>query len=157
MDFTSRRAIETAGYSGYTSVAELMVSCRQVTPSPGTYMVLRLAGEPPAFLSPVTANGRTYNPTVAVKELEDNWVHGALVLYIGKSVSLRKRVRQYMRFGQGRGTNHHGGRYIWQLADARELLVCWKPCEGDPRAAERDLLSAFVGAYGRRPFANLSD
>jgi hypothetical protein len=157
MSFGSLRAIEAAGYSGFAKIADLMTSCRNVTPSPGTYMVLRSDRTPPVFLPPVVHDGRLYNSTVPVKDLEANWVPGAIVVYIGKSTSVRNRVRQYMRTGQGLAVNHQGGRYIWQLADHLDLVVCWKPSEGDPRETEVKLIAGFVAAHGRRPFANLAD
>lgn len=72
--------------------------------------------------------------------------------------TLRKRLKQYIDFGAGKRAGHRGGRYVWQLADARELTICWRPIEaGDPRDAEHALIQAFKHRYGARPFANLRD
>jgi len=63
-----------------------------------------------------------------------------------------------MRFGKGEPVGHRGGRYIWQLQDNKDLLMCWRPIiKGveDPSAMESELLCEFVGTYGRLPFANL--
>ena len=61
-----------------------------------------------------------------------------------------------MQFGLGKPCAHWGGRYIWQLADAKDLLVYWKPTLGrDPRLVEKAMLSKFVEKYGCLPFANL--
>jgi len=52
--------------------------------------------------------------------------------------------------------SHWGGRYIWQLADADELVTCWKTTpKSDPTREELKLLQAFTARYGKRPFANL--
>jgi hypothetical protein len=54
---------------------------------------------------------------------------------------------------------HRGGRLIWQLADADELLVAWRSITWDEAARdfERRLLAAFAEQHdGRRPFANLT-
>lgn len=76
----------------------------------------------------------------------------------GKNATLRSRMRQYMRFGQGEALGHCGGRYIWQLSDSRDLVVCWKPTTGeDPRDVERELIDEFKAIYGRHPFVNLAD
>lgn len=52
---------------------------------------------------------------------------GAHTVYLGKGDKLRTRLRTYARFGAGDPkAAHWGGRYIWQLADAAELLVAWR-------------------------------
>lgn len=79
------------------------------------------------------------------------------MIYIGKAAVLRDRLRGYMRFGEGKPAPHWGGRYIWQLADAKSLLVCWKATPDEaPRLVERRLIQEFCAQYGKRPFANLS-
>ena len=63
-----------------------------------------------------------------------------------------------MKFGSGKPVGHRGGRYIWQLADADDLVVCWKVLSTDPREYERQMISDFKTAHnGYRPFANLLD
>ena len=76
----------------------------------------------------------------------------------GKEATLRSRILQYLKFGQGKPVGHKGGRYIWQLSDAEELLFCWKPLPTDePEDVESMLISEFKHQYaGKRPFANLN-
>ena len=52
---------------------------------------------------------------------------------------------------------HRGGRYIWQLCDAWDLLVAWQqlPSAADARAAEKKLLVLFEARHGERLFAHL--
>jgi hypothetical protein len=98
------------------------------------------------------------DPAVPIQELQRAWVTGPIVIYIGKATILRNRLRSYMRFGEGHPTHHHGGRYIWQLADAKHLLVCWKVfTEAKPSDVESRLIQEFKAKYGKRPFANLRD
>lgn len=105
---------------------------------------------------------RGKDPNVAEAVLRANWVENASVLYIGKagdpgkSATLRSRLTQYLKFGDDKAVGHWGGRYIWQLADAQELCVAWKPLpDGEPSVVETALIAAFSAHYGRRPFANL--
>lgn len=88
-----------------------------------------------------------------------------IVVYIGKAgtataqATLYSRLGQYLKFGQGENIGHYGGRYIWQLEDSHNLLVCWKKLpDNDPREVERKLIESFKLQYnGKRPFANLKD
>jgi hypothetical protein len=65
-------------------------------------------------------------------------------------------LKQYLRFGQGGKVGHWGGRYIWQLEDYKDLLLCWKPIlDKEPAAEEVELISKFRNIHGKRPFANL--
>ena len=78
----------------------------------------------------------------------------AAVVYIGKAGSLSERVGSLIAFGNGHAAGHRGGRYLWQLADAEDLLVAWRP-EDEPERAEAALLDAFRAQHGVLPFANL--
>ena len=128
-------------------------------------MVLYLDSMVPVFLAEGTGGyfkGR--NPNVPVDVLECNWVQGTPVTYIGKAggstsnATLRSRVRQYLRFGQGNNVGHWGGRYIWQLENTDNLAVCWKfVTDEEPREIESRLIQMFISDFGKRPFANLSN
>ena len=66
-------------------------------------------------------------------------------------------VSKIPKDGGGKPIGHWGGRYIWQLEGADELVVCWKPtADSAPREEERALLAQFIEMYGRLPFANLA-
>ncbi|HVX28920.1 MAG TPA: hypothetical protein VHA53_00465, partial [Nitrolancea sp.] len=70
---------------------------------------------------------------------------------------LRRRLDEYRRYGAGEPVAHTGGRYIWQLADSRELLVAWRE-EPAALALEQSLIQSFKAMHdGKRPFANLRD
>jgi len=87
------------------------------------------------------------------------WVPDAHVVYIGKADELRTRLKAYARFGNGEPVAHWGGRLTWQLADADELLVAWRPLTvpGRARDLEKLLLARFAELHrGRRPLANLT-
>ena len=151
-------SLKETGFVGFVPVAELWGGALRMIPDvPGVYVVCRVSDGAPVFLE--TGSGGHFKgkaPNVAVAELAANWVGGTPVVYIGKATSLRKRISQYVRFGQGKPVGHWGGRYIWQLADAPDLLFCWREVDGVPDAVETELICAFREAYGSRPFANLS-
>jgi len=91
-------------------------------------------------------------------------VDDTIVVYIGKagkdgsSATLQSRLRQYFGFGQGKNVGHWGGRFIWQLKNSADLVVCWKALPTtDPRTVEADLIQDFVSKFSQRPFANLAN
>ncbi len=163
--FESIEAIRKAGFTGFVPVKTLQASqCAEVPNERGVYMFIRTPSESPTFLAEsIGGHFKERTPTVPIERLEKKWIPNAIVVYIGKAGSLtgtatlRSRLRQYMKFGQGKPVGHWGGRFIWQLADSADLLVCWKPTpDSDPYAEESILINAFRAVYGTRPFANLT-
>ena len=163
----NRAFFQAQGFEGFKTMGELMDGARTLIPSQkGVYVVLRESKSAPQFLTEGTGGFfKGKNPNVSLAELKDNWVEGTPVVYIGKaggagsSATLQRRLGQYLRFGQGANVGHWGGRYIWQLADSRDLIVCWKSLANEePREVERQMIADFKAAHaGKRPFANLMD
>ena len=161
--FGSIDAILQSGFEGFETISALKESrCCDVPDVPGVYLVLRASKTPPEFLAESTGGHfKGKNPTVLVTQLELKWVEDALVLNIGKAGptrrrTLKSRLAEYMRFGQGEPVGLAGGRYIWQLANSSELLVCWKATpDVDPKDEESRLITEFEAAYRKLPFANL--
>ncbi len=167
MDFASIDGLLAAGFRGFETVASLRESSGVGVPEQrGVYLVLRTEVGPPTFLD-VSAAGRLKgkDPTVPLDSLAENWVDGALVLYIGQAgggesvQTLRQRIRSLLMFGAGSAVGHWGGRLLWQVAGSDDFAVCWRP-EGctDPEEQEGRLIREFKEDHGgMRPFANLSD
>lgn len=160
-----KQKLVDAGFSGFVTVGSLMCCIMVVPAMPGVYVVMRKSDESPVFL-PKSSGGlfKGKKPEVSVAELERNWVDDTSVVYIGKAgtlkgcATLRCRLGQYMQFGQGEAVGHYGGRYIWQLQDAKDLVVCWKITDEEPRDVEKRMIKEFKDSHcGRRPFANLRD
>jgi len=129
---------------------------RQIPLGGGVYFVRVDKSFKPHFINPGTGGYfRGRDPDVSVKTLNDNWVDGAKILYIGKSNDLRQRIRQYVAFGSGRPAPHRGGRYIWQIKDAMNILSVYWVDDPNPRGREQTEIKKFKNKYGRRPFANL--
>lgn len=155
-----------AGCVGFLRVADLRAALGHrregmwalVPEGRGAYLVVREGPSEPVFV-PVGPGGafKGRDPNVDVRVLESAWVPGARVVYVGRSSSLRERLRGLVSFGLGRPVGHWGGRYLWQLADASELRVCWRETpDRDPDALRSELLALFESRYGRLPFANVS-
>jgi len=165
MDFTSIETIKQAGFYGFVTIESLNRDMSNIPHKKGLYLVLRINQMPCEYLEIGTGGFfKQKNPNVSLLELQRNWVDEACVVYIGKAgkdggnATLKSRLRQYLKFGQGQNIGHWGGRLIWQLKDVNQLTICWKTLdEDDPRQAEKELIQAFVKQYGKRPFANLAN
>ena len=162
-----RELLKTLGFEGFKSMSELMAGAKSQIPyQMGVYVILRESNSEPIFMEEGTGGFfKGKNPNVSLSELRSNWVDGTSIVYIGKaggmgsSATLNKRLGQYLRFGQGANVGHWGGRYIWQLKDSRDLVVCWKILSSEePREMEQKMIEEFKSKHSRmRPFANLSD
>ena len=158
----SRRGLIASGFSGFlTATAIQAEGYRSVPADPGVYLVYREATSPPAFLTASVGGWfKGKDPSVPVDVLRGGWVATAQVVYIGKVDAgssrrgLRKRISEFLQFGDGKPVGHWGGRYIWQLEDHRDLLFAWR-VDATPRRTEGQLIRAFQDAYGARPYANL--
>lgn len=149
------------GYVGFTSFGDLREGGLSDVPNaPGTYAVCREDANEPKFL-PESCGGyfKGKDPRVRIETLTQKWVSAATVLYIGKAGRLRRRLREFARFGDGKPFGHWGGRYLWQIEGCQELLVAWRPVPdgSSAREEERIFLSQFVEAYGALPFGNLTN
>lgn len=141
----------------------------------GIYLVLWPDEKSPVFVEKGTGGFfKGKDPNVAICELEKHWIENERILYIGQAggkvkrkngdilnnkATLQSRIEQYMQFGQGLPKGHYGGRYIWQLANAKDLIICWKVLiEYDSREEEKEMIKGFKKEHeGKRPFANLQD
>lgn len=154
--------LEAQGFEGFVPFSGLAAGF--VRREPGTYVVIRPVMSPPRFIDVSPAGKfKRKDPSVTITALEEKWVNGAQILYIGMAGAgsmgtrgLHKRLDEFKRFGAGEPVGHWGGRYIWQLTDHWELLVAWHPTgQGNPPVEETWLMTDFKGVHGRLPFANL--
>lgn len=149
------------GFQGFVTINELCKNINIVPTYGGVYVVLRTKENKPVFLEKGTGGFfKGDDPNVSISKLEAKWIEGTPIVYIGKADGsatrgLRTRLNEYMRFGRGNAVGHKGGRYIWQLEDADELIVCWKRIDCDAEHVEKQMIMAFKEKYGKYPFANL--
>lgn len=164
MNNTELQCLKDDGFIGFKTIKELKMSMAVVPAEKGVYVVFRPNDRQPEFLQIGTGGFfKQKNPNIPVSELATHWVEESSIVYIGKAggkgkATLKSRIGQYMRFGKGCSVGHWGGRLIWQLKDADDLVVCWKKTEEDPRGVEKKMIKDFKEQYnGRRPYANLKD
>jgi len=159
-----RDVLKQIGFVGFISIADLRSSKLESVPNdPGVYVVLREAEDFPKFIQHST--GGIFDkrePTVPIDKLEKAWITETNIMYIGKTGKIdgergiKKRLNEYLDFGAGKSVGHYGGRYIWQLEDANDLIICWLPViDEDPFKVENHMLNDFESKYDRLPFANI--
>jgi len=142
--------LDKAGFVGWVPLVGI-----QATALPklhGVYVVVRTAESERAFITTNAAEKGTRAKAYPVTELENQWLTTTPVLYIGKAAGSRGLAQRLVPFGR-KATSHSGGRSIWQLADADDLLVAWRIAR-DASALEMAMIAAFALKFGQRPFAN---
>lgn len=151
----------TLQFKGFKTIRELKESCSEVPSSNGVYLVLRRNNQQPIFsISSLGGYVKVPNdsPCYSLSYLQEQYVNGTCILYIGKSTNMRSRLRSYMRFGQGKRASHGGGRAIWQMTDVDDFVICWSETLENSRMVEWRMIQAFKLSHeGKRPFANMSD
>ena len=156
--------IKEAGFTGFKAIEQLWNDYSVIPNERGIYLILTSDFLRKQFLQKgVGGYFKGKDPNVGLNVLSANWIDSCHLLYVGQaggngsSSTLKKRLKQYLEFGKGKSVGHYGGRYIWQLAHHKNLLVAWKITNNtDPREEERKLMKEFCDFYGRNPFANLA-
>ena len=163
MRFRSTHWIKDQGVDGFKTIEELRLSRLMAVPrSPGIYLILKNDSSAPQFLTKSTAGwSKGRDPTISPVELSKHWIFKSPILYIGKAGSsgnrsiLRSRLKAYLNHGVGKSVAHWGGRAIWQIQNAEQLIVAWKIVTFmEPRDFEKRWLEEFKREFGSRPFAN---
>ena len=146
-----RKGLAAVGFEGFVPLVRLAM--KDVTPEKGIYVVLR-----PNANAPYTLLDHSPLDRYTLEDLERRWILGAPIVYIGKAGTptskggLKSRLSPFSR----KARSHSGGRSIWQLDEADELLVCWIETPGyDPRHVEEDYLEEFARVHLGQPFANV--
>lgn len=151
----------TLQFKGFKTIRELKESCSEVPSSNGVFLVLRRNNQQPIFrISSLGGYVKVPDdsPCYSLSYLQEQYVNGTCILYIGKSTNMRSRLRSYMRFGQGKRASHGGGRAIWQMTDVDDFVICWAETLENSRMVEWRMIQAFKLRHeGKRPFANMSD
>ncbi|MCH5216736.1 MAG: hypothetical protein J1F10_07315 [Muribaculaceae bacterium] len=156
--------LRTWGFTGFIPVKDLRLISDKLPNIRGVYVVIRDKDITPTFVEKGSGGFfKGKDPNVSIDELKSNWVKDSKIVYIGKAgdpgkkATIKTRLEQYLRFGGGKNVGHYGGRFIWQLSDAEELLFAWKTLPDEiPSEIEAQLIDDFKKLHnGKRPFANL--
>ena len=94
-------------------------------------------------------------PCYCIKDLADkyNKTMNKEILYIGKSVNLRKRIKQYINYGLNKNKIHKGGRAIFQIQNYTELEIEYYYCASS-KDCEKQSLKNYLKNNGVLPLAN---
>ena len=120
MDFNDSKALLSSGFEGFETIGNLWSDKSIIPREIGVYLVISNSSSISFLVPGVGGFFKGKNPNVDEDTLKDNWVASSKVVYIGKAGSstgkatLRSRLGQYLRFGQGANVGHWGGRLIWQ-------------------------------------------
>jgi len=155
--------MKKSGFNGFLTIGELMESNEVDLEIKGVYFVLYVSESHPTFVKPGTGghfNGK--DPNVPIDVLKKKWVDETKVIYIGKGgekgkeSTLHSRLSDFLDFGQGKKVGHWGGRYIYQIEEPKDLVVCWKNTNGiEPEDVESNLITKFISTHCKLPFGNL--
>jgi len=152
-------ALDLTGFTGWFTFAELAGA--EVPKKAGVYVVVSPTDVRPKFCPDAPYRG---DAPVPVAVLDDAWVDGERLIYIGKADlgskrdGLHRRLRQFRRYGEGHSARHAGGRRIWHIPDHTNLLVAWRVTpDAEARSTEDAMIAAFKSHHGVRPFANDAD
>ena len=153
----SRRDLLVQGFKGLHPIGALIDGQAATAPeAPGVFVVCRLAEVPARFATANTAGKwKGQDPTLPVELLKEAWHPEAALLFVGGGANLRQRLRLFLDFGGGKAVAHWTGRALWQLSDAEDLIVGWRP--GDPKGDALALSQAFEARFGTPPWANALD
>ena len=131
-----------------------------ISDNKGIYIVKVAEGFTPVFLETTTAieNYKDKNMVYDASKLKEKYNNSDQhVLYIGKSggrsPTLKKRIRQLIRYGYEEVKNQRGGRAIWQIENNKELLLGYMEFE-QPEMWEKYSLIIYKEKYGVFPVAN---
>ena len=165
MNIENLDSIKKSGFNGFKKIAELKLNASPIPKIKGVYLVIRPDNSKVEFVENGTGGFfKDKNPNVAISELKNSWIEEAQIVYIGKAggsesdATLNSRLKQYLNFGQAKKVGHWGGRYIWQIKNIDDYIICWKELpDEEPRSVEIKLMELFRQKYNNLPFANLAN
>tara|TARA_B100000963_G_C22635909_1_gene677583 strand:+ start:4060 stop:4980 length:921 start_codon:yes stop_codon:yes gene_type:complete len=163
----SQEELREHGFQGFETIEKLMKDSSKLPNYSGVYILLNknsidrnMDYEPAysSFIFPGTGGFfKDKDPNVEISVLQRKMHPDSNVMYIGKASDLKRRIKQYLAFGQGKNVGHYGGRYIWQLKQSSKLILAYKKVSENPlpEEYERALINMHKVRFNKLPFANL--
>lgn len=163
MNFNNIDDLKQNNFKGFISIEKLWEDNSMIPNTKGIYLILNPNLDNKFMEKGVGGFFKNKNPNISINELANEFVPNSLIIYIGKAGTIKNkstiktRLKQYLKFGQGKKIGHWGGRLIWQLKNHKDLLVCWKTIDNkEPREIEAKLILEYQKQFNeKRPFANL--
>jgi len=144
-----RAGLEAIGFAGFVPFIGLDIET--LPPRRGVYVVLRESVQRPAFME---TNVITRRRSYAVDRLEAKWLDGQTIVYVGMADPVDGLYGRLGDFSK-QSSSHTGGRALWQLVDAKDLVVAWvETPDHVAELVEKSYLRAFKAQFGQYPFAN---
>ena len=152
------------GFAPFRTWAKGMIIKPGEPDAEGVYAIVRESMARPMFTEEDHSKPRVTIRTAV--EAAEHWVPGVQVLYFGKGPLRRatsrkrdglvQRIYEFQQHGYAGGANHYGGKLVWQIGDADQLLIAWKLLpEGTSEAVESGLILGFKETRGIQPYANV--
>lgn len=165
VDFENISRDNPCGFDGFISIKTLSEElCGNIPGSMGVYLVLWPGDGRPGFNASNPGYARNSIKPRDISYLESQWIAGTPVAYIGKAggskcrrkAGLAERLKEYLKWKDGKRNMHRGGRDIWQIDNPEDLIIAWRVISDDePEACEKKLLRRFKSGFGGNlPFAN---
>jgi len=125
---------------------------------PGVYLIYQSVNTNPLFY--LNKSNLNLVKQESVEFLENKWTkinskNRTDIVYIGKGVNLKSRIRSLMRFGHGKTNKHFGGEWLWQIQNLKELRILISSCPiGQEKGYEKCLLNKFKNDHSDWPLCN---
>lgn len=144
-----RPGLTAVGFEGF--VPFLGMDRTLLPPRRGIYAILLEQRNRPDFLSTNIVTRRKPYP---VKRLEAKWLDRMPVVYVGSAEPVDGLFGRLGDFAR-QSSSHTGGRALWQIANARDLVVSWvETPDHTAEVVEKTYLQAFKSEFDHYPFAN---
>jgi len=144
-----RAGLEAVGFGGFAPFIGLVIET--LPTRRGVYVVLRESDQRPAFID---TNVITRRKAYEVGRLEKKWLDGHTIVYIGMAEPVDGLFGRLGDFSK-QSSSHTGGRALWQLVDAKDLIVAWvETPDHVAELVEKSYLRAYKAEFKQYPFAN---
>ncbi len=163
MNLDNIESIRKSGFSGFKKISELKLDSSSIPKIKGVYLVLRPLNSQVEFVQKGSGGFfKDMDPNVDISELKKKWIEEANIIYVDNAgdsdgnATLNSQLKLYLNFGHGDKVGHWDGRFIWQIKNIEDYIICWKELPNDwTKSVKINLMELFRQKYNNLPFANL--